>query len=103
MVKYGMSGGKAMFDILPIESLTEDDIVSQPAQMIIYFSLLYDDELEQQYVNNAKGGGKAGDLKYAMDGKEIQEILFRNKYPELADSVVTLLPEKEYRELGFKA
>ena len=96
-----MGGEKTIFDILYGRKFTEEELASQPARMVLFESLLYDNEIEWKSVKKASGGGGKGEL--IIPGKttaEIKQMIYDAKYPEYKDAIVTLLTTQEYLNLA---
>ena len=69
-------------------------------KMVLYESLLYDNEIEWSSMKDS-GEGKKGQL--LIPGKsnaEIKKMIFEMKYPEYKDAIVTLLTTQEYLNLA---
>jgi hypothetical protein len=102
LVKFKQVGGEAtIFDVLYGRRFTVEDLASQPARMVLFESLLYDNEIEWSSMKKQSGGGGSGNI--IVPGKstmEIKQMVFDAKYPEYRNAVVTLLTTKEYLEIA---
>jgi hypothetical protein len=98
-----MVGGKTIFEVLFGEPLSDELLASQPIQEILFESLIYDNELEEEHIEKSYKKSKNGKSdKYTIPTSSKVDVLFRVKYPEVQDEkvVVTLLTTEEYLKIG---
>jgi hypothetical protein len=96
-----VGGDNTIFDILYGRKFTKEELATQPVRMILFESLLYDNEIEWSHMKKAQGKSGKGEL--IVPGKsnaEIKQMIFEAKYPEYRNAIVTLLTTEEYLNLA---
>ena len=98
-----MVGDRTIFDILYGERIDEGTLSSLSARVMLEECLIYDNEVELDYMQQARKRGpeKEGNIKIIQQ-MPIHEAAMLMKYPELQDAIVTLLSIEEYLELDNK-
>jgi hypothetical protein len=92
-----------MMEVLYGERIGPDILFSQPCRQIVTESLLYDDEIEKDYIDS-KGrpsDGRNTENIILIGTRQAREIVFYTRNPELADAIVTLLTTEEFESLGI--
>jgi hypothetical protein len=101
-------GGMTMFELLYGRRFGPEELSSQPLKFILYESLVYDNEIEMEYIHSKQSKSSDKKVLYDMNSREIKEIMeqrkkfFTNQYKEDDDAevVVTLLTTEEYLEIA---
>ena len=98
-----MVGDRTVFDVLYGERIDDEALSSLFVRVILEECLIYDNEIELDYVKSAKNKGpeKEGNIQIIQQ-MPIHEASMLMKYPELQYAIVTLLSTEEYLELDNK-
>jgi hypothetical protein len=97
-----MGGGCHLMELLYGREFTKAELASQPVKEILIQCLVYDNELEKEYMRkqdaktNAKGSGDG----LILGSKAVNEQLFEWDHPEDFKAIVTLLTTEEYEEIA---
>ncbi len=98
LVKHGMAGGCHLFELIYGRDFSKEEIALQPIKEICTQSLLYDNELEKEYLRQQESESKSGKGHLILGTKDVHEKLFEWKHPEEAKAIITLLTLQEYTE-----
>ena len=78
---------------------SREEISLQAVREICIQSLLYDSEVEKEHIRQGEQKSKADSGgRMIIGSKNVQDMLFRMKYPEVYNATVTLLTSKEYEQ-----
>ena len=100
LVKHKMSGGCNLFELLYGRKFTLEELCSQPSREISTQCLIYDNELEQEFIRQQETKSKELEGKFVLGGKDINKLMYDYKWGHLADIIVTLLPREEYIKIA---
>ena len=75
-----------------------EELSAQPVKEISTQCLIHDNEIEQEYIRQQEMKSKQSGGNLVLGSKDVNETLFKMKYPELSDAIVTLLTTKEFEE-----
>jgi len=95
-----MAGGCHLFEMLYGREFTKDELSSQAIKTILMESLIYDNEVEQEHRRQDEFASKSSHGGMIIGSKNVNELLFQMKHPEMQDCIVTLLTTEEYLKLA---
>lgn len=101
LIKHGQYAGCHLFELLYGREFTKEELSIQPIKEICTQSLLYDDQLEQDFMRQKEQEAKSGkDSSMVIGTKNVNEILYDMKHPELRNAIVTLLTTEEFKKIA---
>jgi len=94
-----------MLEVLYARKFPLRILFSQPVRMIVFESMLYDNELEKELIDrqSAKAKAESSGRELILGSRDVIEQLFEMKFPEDAAAIVTLLSTEEYMQLARKS
>jgi hypothetical protein len=96
LVKYEMAGGCHLFELIYGRKFTMEELAMQPIKEICMQSLILDNEIEQEHIRQHEMKGKESKGGMVIGSKDVHDLLFYMKYPDMKDAIVTLLTSQEY-------
>lgn len=86
-------------EILYGRKFTIEELSAQPIREISAQSLIYDSQMEQEYIRQQES--KSKNMKGSnmiVGSRDVNELLFQTKYPVESKAIVTLLTTEEFEE-----
>lgn len=99
-VKYGMAGGKNLFEILYERPIP---FIDYNLQRITVECIVYDSEIEADFIKQQEDAEKPGWKSKKGIKEHTYEMMMHSKYPEYVDAEVTLLSTEEYNKIAESA